>query len=167
MTADDASQGRKQPEDPGRSEPDSVGDDEARRTPAQARPSPEAHKAADGDPGSDDLKRPPRLSIEVEVDLESQHCFYSGLTQNLSEGGLFVATYQLHPVGTELSVSLSLEGMPPIEARAQVRWIRDPRAATVDHAVGMGLQFVELSEEDRATIQAFMECRIPLLMEGV
>jgi len=148
-------------------EPDATRDDEARRLLAQAPPPPEAHKAVDGEPVSDDLKRPPRLSIEVEVDLESQHCFYSGLTLNLSEGGLFVATYQIHPVGTELSVSLSLEGMPPIEARAQVRWIRDPRAASADHAVGMGLQFVELSEEDRVTIQAFMECRIPLLMEGV
>ncbi len=124
-----------------------------------------APKTGDQQDAGDNLKRPPRLNIEVEVDLESDNTFYTGLTENISEGGLFVATFDLHPVGTEFNVSLTLEGMPTIEARAEVRWLRESHTASRDYAMGMGMRFLDLAEDDRATIQAFMECRAPLYME--
>ena len=36
-----------------------------------------------------------RFDLEVKVDLESDHNFYTGLTQNISAGGLFIATHHL------------------------------------------------------------------------
>ena len=33
-----------------------------------------------------------RFDLEVTVDLESDHNFYTGLTQNISSGGVFIAT---------------------------------------------------------------------------
>jgi uncharacterized protein (TIGR02266 family) len=131
-----------------------------------ARPPP-LPKTADPRPDADLVKRPPRLCLVVEVTLESESCFYSGLTENISEGGLFVATYDLRPPGTRFSVSLTVEGMPPIEVTAEVRWVRDSHGACAGHDVGMGMAFVDLAEDDRATIQAFLDFRSPLLIEGI
>lgn len=136
------------------------------RTGAAACPPP-LPKTADLHPDADLVKRPPRLSLAVEVTLESESCFYSGLTENISEGGLFVATYDLRPPGTRFAVSLTVEGMPPILVTAEVRWVRDSHGACVGHDVGMGMAFVDLAEEDRATIQAFLGFRSPLLIDGI
>lgn len=151
------------------SEQDSGGLDQATegRTPWDVAAMAKAPKTVEAETPGDHFKRPPRLSIAVEVDLESENCFYSGLTENLSEGGIFVATYDLKPVGTQFDISLTLQDLPPIQAKAEVRWIRDGLAASRDHAVGMGMSFVDLDDDDLATIQAFMECRISLYMEGV
>lgn len=55
-------------------------------------------------PGSADRRTSERqrcvLDLEVELDHESH--FFTGLSQDISEGGLFVATYHLVPVGMPL-----------------------------------------------------------------
>src|SRR5690242_18025634 len=43
-----------------------------------------------------------RFPIEVSVDLVSEHNFFAGLSLNVSEGGLFVATHLVRPVGSRL-----------------------------------------------------------------
>ena len=48
-------------------------------------------------PGSSDLRRYPRHDVELEVTMESESNFYMGLTENLSEGGIFIATHMLKP----------------------------------------------------------------------
>ena len=41
-----------------------------------------------------------RFDLEVKVDLESDHNFYTGLTQNISSGGVFIATHHLRRSAT-------------------------------------------------------------------
>src|SRR5204862_183615 len=66
-----------------------------------------------------------RVKVTVEVTLESEHNFYTGFLQNLSTGGLFVATHDLHSTGAELEVQFTLPDQPdPCEAVARVRWVR-------------------------------------------
>ena len=45
-----------------------------------------------------------RFDLEVKVDLESDHNFYTGLTQNISAGGLFIATHVLRKIGDRISL---------------------------------------------------------------
>ena len=42
---------------------------------------------------------PERAVLEVKIDLESDHNFYAGLTQNIGAGGLFVATHHVRKIG--------------------------------------------------------------------
>jgi uncharacterized protein (TIGR02266 family) len=106
----------------------------------------------------------PRLHVAADVSLQTDSNFYCGLTENLSEGGLFLATWDHLPVGTELDVDLRLEGRR-IQARGVVRWAREHSRFTEDVAPGVGVQFLELAPEDRGAIAAFIRRRDPLLYE--
>jgi len=109
----------------------------------------------------------PRLAVAVDVDLESENCFFAGMTENLSEGGLFVATYDTLPIGTLCDVTISLFDLPPISARCEVRWLRHEATSSDDYAPGMGVSFVDLAEEDRLTIAEFLQMREPFFIDGI
>ena len=49
-----------------------------------------------------------RLCLELEVTLESDSNFYMGLTENLSDGGIFVATHAIQPIGTIVALTLRI-----------------------------------------------------------
>lgn len=109
-----------------------------------------------------------RAEFAVDIGLHSATQFFSGISGDLSEGGLFVATYTPQPVGSELTVSFVL---PPIggvsrsiTAPAMVAWIRPP-AGDDGPEPGMGLRFYSLGPEDRAAIERFMKKRPPMLYE--
>ena len=103
----------------------------------------------------------PRHPIEVDIGFFSESNFYAGLTQDISEGGLFVATRQVLPVGTEVNVTFTLPGVREIRADGIVAWQRDP----LHGDPGMGIQFNHLEAEDRALIQRFVAKRAPLYHE--
>lgn len=100
-----------------------------------------------------------RIALKTAVHLESASNFYTGFSRNLSEGGLFVATYNQFPLGTVVNLEFSLadEG-PPISVQGEVRWSSDPTPDGDGH-VGLGLQFVDLAEGDRQRIERFVSQR--------
>ena len=102
-----------------------------------------------------------RFDLEVKVDLESDHNFYTGLTQNISAGGLFIATHQLRRIGDHIKVKFSLPGSPaPISIDTEVRWIRENSLLhRFDGSTGMGVRFIDLSSEASQAIQSFLENR--------
>lgn len=108
----------------------------------------------------------PRTAIFANVDMHSEHDFWSGLSMNMSEGGLFVATNTMVPVGTLLV--LGIHGpltRESIVALAEVRWTR---ASSGQESVppGLGLQFVERNGASQARIHALVTTlRGPLLFE--
>jgi uncharacterized protein (TIGR02266 family) len=100
-----------------------------------------------------------RLALHVEVDVSSAHNFYTGLTQDISRGGLFVATHQPFAVGEQVNLSFTLPaGAGPFVAEAEVRWVRD-RGDDHFHPCGMGLAFHMLTPEARDSITRFMAVR--------
>ena len=67
-----------------------------------------------------------RFDLEVKVDLESDHNFYTGLTQNISSGGLFIATSAIRKIGDRITLQFSLPGTPDlVSVETEVRWIRE------------------------------------------
>lgn len=102
----------------------------------------------------------PRVFIEADIGLMSDSHFYTGLSQDISTGGLFVATYQPKPPGTEISIYLvlPLDGHV-VEAMGVVRWTRDHGG---DAPPGMGIAFKDLRPEDLQAITQFCEHRSPM-----
>jgi uncharacterized protein (TIGR02266 family) len=102
-----------------------------------------------------------RFDLEVKVDLESDHNFYTGLTQNISAGGLFIATNAIRRIGDRITLKFSIPGtVEPLSVETEVRWIRENSALNrVDGATGMGVRFVNLSPQAAAAIQLFLESR--------
>jgi uncharacterized protein (TIGR02266 family) len=102
-----------------------------------------------------------RFDLEVKVDLESDHNFYTGLTQNISSGGVFIATHHIRKIGERITLKFSLPGTDQsIAVETEVRWIRENSALhRVDGASGMGVRFINLTPEASAAIAAFIEAR--------
>lgn len=89
--------------------------------------------------------RPRRVDVRVPVDiLCSKGIRLTGKTRNVSEGGMFVETALLLPVGSPVRCDVSLADSP-IEVFGRIAWSR-PRHPLA--AAGMGIQFVGF--EDRA-----------------
>lgn len=101
-----------------------------------------------------------RVQLEAEVTLTSPSQFYAGLTFDVSEGGLFVATYQPLAIGEEVEVELTLP-TTTVKAKGVVRWTRAPSDDS-DAPPGAGLSFTELPDEGRTAIEELCRERPPL-----
>jgi uncharacterized protein (TIGR02266 family) len=106
-----------------------------------------------------------RHDVELEVTMESETNFYMGLTENLSEGGLFIATHVHKPLGTQIEVSFKLPDMPePIKVMGTVRWLRE-YSETSDTSPGMGVRFEHIGPEHSEQIRRFLAARDPLFYD--
>ena len=107
-----------------------------------------------------------REDIYAAVDLFSEHNFWSGLTMNMSEGGVFVATHAHVPNGTKLLLNLLLPfEKAPFVVQAEVRWSR-AYTGQRDVPPGLGLRFCDANEEVLKKIRKFVATvREPLLYE--
>ena len=108
-----------------------------------------------------------RHDLEVAVDLESDSNFYTGLTQNISSGGLFIATHQIKRVGDRVHLKFTLPGAArAIECDTEVRWIRENSSLhRTDSPSGMGVRFLDMSPADASTIQSFLDNRDSLFYD--
>jgi uncharacterized protein (TIGR02266 family) len=96
--------------------------------------------------------------------MESDSNFYTGLTQDISTGGLFVATHNLRKIGQRMMLKFSLPSSPnPVVVECEVRWLREAGPLhdhrSTDHPPGMGLKFLTLSPESRTAIAGFLRSR--------
>jgi uncharacterized protein (TIGR02266 family) len=114
-----------------------------------------------------DKRSTARIAVAVDVSYQTEHNFFMGLTENLSEGGLFIATYDSLPLGTELDLTLNLPENEPILAHCEVRWVREHTPFTQDVAPGLGVQFLNLTESHKVAIRSFLAQRDPILYEAV
>jgi uncharacterized protein (TIGR02266 family) len=106
-----------------------------------------------------------RVSVSVDIHLASESHFFSGLSGDVSEGGLFLSTYRPLPIGSTVDIEFSLPGSDAtLHARGEVRWLREH---SPDEPRGVGIAFEELAEEDRARIHRFCTMRPPLYYEDV
>jgi serine/threonine protein kinase len=78
-------------------------------------------------------------------------------TINISEGGAFVASRDLLPLGSMLDLGLWLAA-ERITGKAEVVWANDPSRPGSDPSlpIGMGLKFLGLGERDRRLFKQFL-----------
>jgi uncharacterized protein (TIGR02266 family) len=106
-----------------------------------------------------------RFSVELEVNVLSEHNLYAGLAENLSAGGLFIATHKLQKVGSKIELSLRMpdseEEFPVV---GEVRWVRLYNELS-DTSPGLGVRFLELPPGAAAAIERFLAQREPLFFD--
>jgi uncharacterized protein (TIGR02266 family) len=107
---------------------------------------------------SSEQRRALRVPLEVEVTLESEHNFFAGVTSNVSDGGIFVATATPPPLGTEVGFELLLGGERFL-VMGVVCWLRDERAASAGAPPGCGVRFANLEDGALEAIHRFIEVR--------
>ena len=97
--------------------------------------------------------------------MESDHNFYSGLVENMSVSGVFVATHVLLRIGDRMQFSLRLgDSEELIHGTGEVKWTRQ-YSDTSDAPPGLGVRFVDLSCDARDRIHEFIRAREPILFE--
>jgi uncharacterized protein (TIGR02266 family) len=118
-------------------------------------------------PGVDDSVRREyeRFSVDLQVSVLSEHNFYAGLAENLSAGGLFIATHQLQKVGSKIELSLRTpESDEVFQIVGEVRWVRLYNEHS-DTSPGLGVRFTELPAGAAAAISRFLDQREPLFFD--
>jgi uncharacterized protein (TIGR02266 family) len=113
-----------------------------------------------------DRRTAPRKELHAEIGFRSDTNFYVGFTEDISEGGLFVATHMLRPVGEELELCFTLPNGHEVKLAGVVRWLRDPYDYSDEARPGMGVQFREVRGDDLAMIREFVALRDPMFFEA-
>lgn len=101
--------------------------------------------------GSSDRRRVRRIPHLVEIRYASDSPPMAARITDLSEEGLFVDASNPLPPGSRVTFSFLLTNNPwdkPITGEGTVAWQQQ--------AVGMGISFGNLSEEDRTKIRLFV-----------
>jgi uncharacterized protein (TIGR02266 family) len=111
-----------------------------------------------------DERRRPRIEVTLMVTVESESNLYVGFTENLSDGGVFVATHALRKIGSLVDLIIELAQQPPIRAKGTVRWLR-PYSEVNETVPGMGIRFDQLSAEDAGRLHEFAKARQPIFFD--
>ena len=99
-----------------------------------------------------------RRDVSVEVGLYADFQFYTGMSSNISTGGLFIAT------DTPLSISSTFDltfNIPSVDhefkCKVEVRWVRDLEMASNSGLnAGMGVKFIGLDAMEHKLIDQFI-----------
>lgn len=100
-----------------------------------------------------------RLGCEFDIEFLDDTHLFSGLTQDISQGGLFVATYQPLPLGSVISLTLELSGSR-LEVQGEVLWAR-AECEALEQRPGFAVAFRQLSPEALAVLTEFCRSRPP------
>ena len=99
------------------------------------------------------------------MSVTSENNLYAGLAENLSAGGVFIATHKPQKVGSKIELSLrmpdSAEEFPIV---GEVRWVRLYNEHS-DTSPGFGVRFVSLPPGAAAAIERFLAQREPLFFD--
>jgi uncharacterized protein (TIGR02266 family) len=106
--------------------------------------------------------------VNADLGAHSPTNFYKGLAGNdiIDHGGLFVSTYMVPKIGTNVRLKVSLPGGYEFEANGVVRWAREAMGPG-DAPPGFGAQFTQISPEARQLVYRYVRNREPLFYDDL
>jgi len=107
----------------------------------------------------------PREHVEANLGATTESNFYVGFSGEISQGGVFVATYNILPKGSSVRMLITLPGNLSTEVNGHVRFVRDPMDMASDSEPGMGVAFDGLPAESRDLILRFIRKRPPMFYD--
>lgn len=106
-----------------------------------------------------------RIKVEANIGATTESNFFVGFSGEIAEGGVFVSTYNIQPIATQINMLVTLPGGFEKEILGFVRFVRDPMDMSGEHEPGMGIQFEELDGEGRELILRFIRKRAPIFYD--
>jgi uncharacterized protein (TIGR02266 family) len=104
-----------------------------------------------------------REKLEANVGATTESNFFVGFSGEISEGGVFIATYATFPIGTAVEVLVTLPGGYASTVTGSVRFVRDPM--DMDSEPGIGVRFDSLTSEQRELVLRFIRKRPPVFYD--
>lgn len=127
---------------------------------------PESKPAVHQDVGKSCRRSTPRVAFEALVSLSSETCFVTGDAENISQGGIYIATFSPPPEGEFVTVRIRVDedSCPPLAITGRVAWVRRDEQG---EAHGCGISFTDIDGVTEAGLNAMINRlgREPLLWE--
>lgn len=105
-------------------------------------------------------RRANRAAVTVRIDYATVDEMFSEFTRDINEGGVFIETEKPHRVGTEVSMQFHLPGSSEV-LHTVGRIVRVSHGGEGDPP-GMGIEFDELTPDDRVKIDRIVRALRPL-----
>ncbi len=91
-----------------------------------------------------------RTDVVVRVEYTTVDQLFSEFARNINEGGVFVETDQIHPLGTEVHLQFAIPGSEdPLEVVGRVVHMSE---GTTGEPQGVGIEFDDLDNQARSRI---------------
>ena len=127
---------------------------------------PAAPAAVMGDQLPHDKRRSvQRVAIEADIGFQSDSNFFTGFSEDISAGGVFIATFEILPIGSTLQVNFTMPDGYLISTSGIVRWVREYNELAEDTEPGMGIQFDGLVDHDKNIIESYLTQREPIFYD--
>ncbi len=101
----------------------------------------------------EEMRAAHRFNLKVDVSLRSEDNFFQGFSENISEGGVFIATLAPPSTGTVVNLTLTVGDDESVGVQGVVRWIR---VNSDGEATGCGVQFTNLSTQAERAISLLL-----------
>jgi uncharacterized protein (TIGR02266 family) len=106
-----------------------------------------------------------RHRIEANLGATTQSNFYVGFSGEIAHGGVFLATYEMLPKDTSVTMLVTLPGGFEFECDGYVRFVRDPLDFASESEPGIGIQFEALPDDARNLVLRFIRNRPPIFYD--
>ncbi len=94
-----------------------------------------------------------RVELKAQVTVSSETNFFTGLSENISEGGVFISSLAPPDLGTVINAEISTgDGAQAIKVAAEVMWVRTEQG----QPVGCGCRFLNVDEVTAARLRDFI-----------
>ncbi len=99
-----------------------------------------------------------RVPASLEVDYSTYTPYDLRRIINISQGGVYIRTQELLPVGSELEIRFNLPNYNrPINSKVKVMWTYRQPSVIEMNSSGMGVQFLQIADQDLQAIEEFIE----------
>lgn len=102
----------------------------------------------------------------MELGAHSVSNFYKGLSGNdvIEHGGIFVGTYKVPKLGTQVNLRVLLPGDYEFQAAGVVQWVREAGDGTDP---GFGAKLTQITPEGRQLVYRYVRNREPLFYDDL
>lgn len=113
-------------------------------------------------PVAEERRASPRHRLQVGIGLHSESQIFVGYSEDFSDGGVFVSTFERLDVGSSVVLDIDLPTGTRVTCPGRVAWVRP---GSEIHPPGLGIAFGELTTEGREAILAFTREHAPLFYD--
>ncbi len=107
----------------------------------------------------------PSVPAEVLLDHASDSNLWLGFSQDIAEGGVFLATYASHALGTPIDLVVRIHDGEPLTVSGVVHWVRPHTHGSDEVAPGVGVRFTNLQPAHARALEAFAARRTPIFYD--
>lgn len=103
------------------------------------------------------MSNPDLPVVRIQLRYPDEATFIQRFASNVTRGGIFLASRNLHPVGSTLRFEVTLaQGMPLLSGTGKVAWVREFIPTEPQRAHGMGVQFLHVDAGSRPMLDKLL-----------